>query len=443
MMNPKGTPQVLAFAFTNRMVFVAVFVASGLMCAALWGQTAVISLGEAQETALRTHPRVASAALSAHATEFTEKEVRSANYPTLSASITGVGSQYNGTLSSGAVTTSSIFNRASAGIVANQLLTDFGRTSSLVHSANLRNQSQNQNVNNVRAQILLGVQLAYYQALASESILKVAQATADLRRATLRQVTALAQSSLRSTLDVSFEEVNVSQAELDLFQAENDAKGNHARLSAAIGYERDQPFSLADESLPGPLDPDLDALIAQALRERPDFAALRLTRDALEQYAQAERRLRNPTIIAAAVAGDAPVRDHRLPETYAAAGVIISVPIFNGGLFKDRREEAESHAAAASKDVQDLAIEVARDVQVAWLNANDALKRLDVTARMVAEANEALRLAQARYEGALSSIVELNQAQVNQTSAQIAEAAAKYEYLARRAELNYAVGVLR
>ena len=36
---------------------------------------------------------------------------------------------------------------------------------------------------------------------------------------------------------------------------------------------------------------------------------------------------------------------------------------------------------------------------------------------MVAQAREALRLAQARYDNALGSIVELNQAQLNETSA--------------------------
>jgi outer membrane protein len=139
----------------------------------------------------------------------------------------------------------------------------------------------------------------------------------------------------------------------------------------------------------------------------------------------------------------APLRDERLPESYSAAGVNMNIPFLNGGLFKARREEAESRAAAASKDVGDLSVQVARDVRVAWLDANDAFRRLDVTARLVAEANEALRLAQARYDIGLGGIVELNQAQLNQTSAEIAAAAAKYEYLGRRAALNYAMGTLR
>ena len=343
----------------------------------------------------------------------------------------------------GALTTSSIYSRASSGVVANQLLTDFGRTASLEQSAKLRNASQNQNVNNTRAQVLIEVQQAYYQALASESLRKVAQGTLDLRRLTLRQVDALAQSALRSTVDVSFAQVNESEAELDLFHAENDTQASHVRLSAAMGYDRDRPYSLIDEPLPPPLEADVDVLIGQALRERPDLAALQLNRDALDRYAEAERRLRNPTISAAAVAGVAPLRDDRLPETYSAAGVNVSIPVLNGGLFKARRQEAESRAAAASKDVQDLSLLIARDVRVAWLDANDAFRRLDVTARLVAQANENLRLAQARYDNSLGSIVELTQAQFNQTSAEIAAATAKYEYLTRRAALDYAMGVLR
>jgi outer membrane protein len=54
-----------------------------------------------------------------------------------------------------------------------------------------------------------------------------------------------------------------------------------------------------------------------------------------------------------------------------------------------------------------------------------------------------LRLAQARYDAGLGSIVELNQAQLNQTSAQITAASAKYEYLSKESVLNYADGSLR
>jgi outer membrane protein len=411
---------------------------------AIHAQTsATISLAQAQEIAVRNHPRIAAATLTAQAGQSVVNEVRSAYSPTLSANLTAVGAESDATLSAGAVTTSSLYNRAASGIVATQLLTDFGRTASLEQSARLRNAAQNQNVSYTRAQVLLEVQQAYYQALAAESVLKVEQATLDLRRLTLRQITALSQSALRSTLDVSFAQVNVSEAELALSRAENDDRATHARLSAALGYAQDQPFSLADEPLPPNLSRDVDGLIAQALHDRPDLAALRLNHEALESTAEAEKRLRNPTVTAMAVGGDAPFRDDKIRGTYGAAGINVNVPVLNGGLFKARATEAEARAAAADKDVQAISLAIARDVKVAWLDANDAFHRLDVTSRLVAQADEALRLAQARYDAGLGSIVELNQAQLNQTSARIAAASAKYEYLSKGASLNYEDGTLR
>jgi hypothetical protein len=115
---------------------------------------------------------------------------------------------------------------------------------------------------NTRAQVLVEVQQAYYQALAAQAVLKVAQATLDLRRLTLRQVTALAESALRSTVDVSFAQVNVSQAELDLFHAENDATASHARLVRRHGLRSRPAIFAGRRALPPPLDPDVDALIA-------------------------------------------------------------------------------------------------------------------------------------------------------------------------------------
>jgi outer membrane protein len=68
---------------------------------------------------------------------------------------------------------------------------------------------------------------------------------------------------------------------------------------------------------------------------------------------------------------------------------------------------------------------------------------LDVTARLVAQAEQSLRLAQTRYDNGLGSIVELNQAQLSQVSAEIAAAGAKYDYLNSRAALNFVMGALR
>ncbi len=86
---------------------------------------------------------------------------------------------------------------------------------------------------------------------------------------------------------------------------------------------------------------------------------------------------------------------------------------------------------------------IARDVRIAWFETNNAYQRLDVTSRLVQQTRRALRLAQARYENGLGSIVELNEAQLSETSAEITAAGAKYEYLSRRAALDYSTGAIQ
>ena len=88
-------------------------------------------------------------------------------------------------------------------------------------------------------------------------------------------------------------------------------------------------------------------------------------------------------------------------------------------------------------------VQIGRDVRTAWYNANNAFRRLSVTSQLVEQARKAVHLSQARYDAGLGSIVELNQAQTSQISAEINAAAAKYDYLSRRTELEFTTGALR
>jgi len=86
---------------------------------------------------------------------------------------------------------------------------------------------------------------------------------------------------------------------------------------------------------------------------------------------------------------------------------------------------------------------VSRDVQLAWLNFNTAKQRLLTTEELLQNADQSHELAQARYKLGSSSIVELTDAEVNATSAQIAEANARYDALIQQAILDFQTGTLR
>jgi outer membrane protein len=403
-----------------------------------------LTLAQAEHVALQNHPRIASSSLRALAAGKVVTEARSAYFPTLSGNVTGTVADEGTIIAAGALQTSSLSTRTAAGAGLNQLVTDFGRTSDLVRSARFLAEGQKQTAEDTRAQVLLEVRQSYYQVLATESVQNAVQAALENRELTLRQVNALAQSQMKSTLDVDFAQVLVSEAELAVYRAESSVEESKAQLAAAIGDEHSLGFTLVDEYLPVPLQPNVEEFIIRALQDRPDLLAMQLNGNAAHQYAEAEKKLSYPSVSLLGAAGEVPQHDSTVHEdNYGAAGVNINVPIFNGKLYSARHGEAELRALAADKDVAELKVKIARDVRIAWFEANNAFHRLDVTARLVAQANEALRLAQARYNNGLGSIVELNEAQLSQTSAEIAAASAKYEYLGRRATLDYTIGAIQ
>jgi outer membrane protein len=409
-----------------------------------WGQnTMPLTLADAQKLALQNNPQVAVSRYTADAAVQVTAEVGSAFQPTVFGSMSGTGADSGSRIAAGVLNNPSLYNHAGAGLTVNQLVTDFGRTRNLVQSANLRAQAQEQTFQTTRAQVLLQTDRAYYNVLRAQSVLKVAEQTVTARQLVSDQVTTLQQSNLKSLLDVSFANVNLADAKLILANAQNDINAAFADLATAIGFPAQTLFTLNEEPMPDVLPADLSPFINEAIQKRPELSDLRLQQQAAERFEKAERDLWFPTIGLTGTAGFAPVGDPQITSRYGAIGVNVNVPVFNGGLFKARRSEADFRAKAAAQSVKDLENRVMRDVRVAYLNAQTAFERVGLTAQLLVQAQLALDLAQSRFELGLSSFIELSQAQLNLTSAQIATAGAKYDYQTQRALLDYQVGVLR
>jgi len=402
-----------------------------------------LTLHDAEQIAIQNHPQIQAAIGEASAAKARVTEQRSAYYPTAYGSLTAVDAENNSRITAGALNNPIIYERYANGLTVGQLLTDFGRTQQLVKSSNLHAQAEQENVANTRADVLLGVDRAYFGVLKAQAVLAVAQETVRERQLVSDQVTELEKNKIKSGLDVSFANVNLAQAQLLLVQAQNDLDTSYAQLSAALGYGDQRTFQLAEEPMPSAPPVDFSDMLQQALRNRPDLRSLRLDAASAHSYATAERDLWFPTISAAGSAGLTPVGTTQLAPRYAAAGVNVNIPIFNGRLFNALHTEASSRARAEDQYVRDLQDRIVRDVRTAWLDANSAYQRLAVTAQLLAQANLALDLASSRYQLGLSSIVELSQAQLNQTQAQIEQATAKYDYQAQLAVLNYQIGSQR
>ena len=410
--------------------------------AAASSQTIPLSLVDAEGFALKNQPRLLAEQFRAQAASRRTAESRASYFPQVFGNLTAVETNGDSAIAAGAVSTSSISTRAAAGGSLVQMVTDFGHTSNLVQSARFEAKSAEQDQERIRQLVLMQLDEAYFEAQAADNVRKTTQAVLEFRNTTLRQLSALAQSQLRSTLDVQFAQVLVSEAELANVRAESNAEKALAQLAAAMGAEDGATYALSEVPMPPAPDADPRGYIDAAIADRPDLKVLKLHSESAVHQARAEQDLNYPTVNVLASGGEVPIHDSTIHHEYGAVGVNVNIPIFNGGLYSARSAAAKLEAKASEKDASVREVEIARDVRMAWADARDAYLQIAVAQRLVDETNVAMRLAQARYNAGLGGIVELNQAELNQTSALITAATARFDYLRAMTDLQFAVGNL-
>jgi outer membrane protein len=404
-----------------------------------------LTIHQAEQIAIRNNPHISVAHLLSLAQAQVAREARSAYMPTAYGDLESVGSHDQSRMSAvGDLQSSRLLDKAAGGLTVSQLITDFGHTHNLVLSSESTAKAQLENEAATRLDIILTVDQAFYHALTAEAVLNVAQKTVAERKATEEQVASMTKAQLRSQVDLSFAQVQLSQAQLLLLDARDQEQTAMADLNDVLGFEQDRQYALVDQTPanPAPPPPNTEPLVREALIQRPDLAALNDNYTAAKEYTKAERDLWMPTITAMAVTGGAPVRDDLYKSSwYGGAGADINIPVFNGFLFNADEQAAKMRAGAAQQQVRNLEDNIARDVRTTVLNARDAFERIGVTEEMLNESNLALDLSQQRYQIGLSSIVELTEAQLAQTRAAIAAVNARYSYQTVLAELRYQLGL--
>ncbi len=327
----------------------------------------MLTLQEAEAMAVRNHPQIQAAQ---NEVNFANQQIvinRAPYYPGITGEITGSQAEFRSRIGAGDLTDSRLFDREGQGVAVQQLITDSGRTPNLVASARFQAQAAAQNSQATRYTVLLDVNRAYFDVLHAQATVKVAEQTVAARQLLDNQVTELARNKLRSQVDVSFADVNVSEAKLLLLRAQDSVAGALAELGRAMGSDQPANYQLTDEPLPPAPPAAPDALVTQAIDNRPELASLRAARESAYKFAEAEKDLSRPTVSAMAVAGYTPYINNPtttpIPPEYEAVGANVSIPIFNGHLFSARREAAYQRALESDQQLRNRQQQISRDVR--------------------------------------------------------------------------------
>ena len=402
----------------------------------------VLSLEDAQHIALEHHPEILSSGYRTEAAKQATEQARADYLPQVSGNAVGAFADDGTRLTAtNGINNPSVDQRGSYGVSASQLITDFGRTGYKVDAALADADAKTARALSARDQVLFQVTRAYLNVLRAQKVVEVATATLKTRHALLEQVDSLRDAKMRSDLDVSYAQQNVSAANLLALQSRNDLDNEQAQLAQALGLNSHKPFVLEDASVVAAPADDLESLLQKAKDQNPELRAMKAELSAAHKQTKAEEAANYPTISALGYAGENPIHDStQLDSNYAAGGIVLSIPLYTGGRLSATEKRADYQARAIEQDMMDKENQLSRDVRQVWNNTQTAYRNIDVTAELYKTSAQALELTQARYELGKNSIVDLAQAQLNATQSAISAATARYDYLIQQALLNYTVG---
>jgi outer membrane protein TolC len=325
------------------------------------------------------------------------------------------------------------------------LLFDFGGRAGRVAGARERLLATGFAHNAAIQDVVLQVQVGYFQYIASRSLLAAQRTTLAEAEANLQAAEERRRVGLATIADVLQARTAASQARLDLQSTEGNLQTARGALALALGLPANVPYDVDSSAAVVPVAPvadSVDALIAAALQGRPDLAA-----------AQAQA--------AAARASIGELKSDLLPSlqlnatggrTYATTipngansynlSLGLSIPIFNGFSRQYDVRGARFEAEAAAASAQSLRQQVIFEVFSAYYGLQTASRRVRTSDVLLASAEQSNEVALGRYKAGVGSVLDLLAAQSALANARAQQVDARLAWSVSFAQLAHDAGVL-
>lgn len=407
----------------------------------------VLTLKEAIKIALETQPQIQARLADYAAAQQRVKEALSGILPQLSGSWTANRRKdefFSTAIGGGQAKPTPLFStNQTAQVTLSQILFDFGKTFAATDVAKAQAEVARLDAETQKDQIILAVKEGYFNLLLGKRLVAVNQEAVSRAELNLRNAKGFFEVGTRPKIEVVRAEVDVANAQVALIQARNATSLARVALNTAMGIPVNTPTEVEDILTYEPYPVDENQLIAEALRQRPDYQRVNAVVTSAEASVRQAFRNFFPDISGQGQYGGT-FRDPKRPvddlaETWLL-GVTLTWTIFDGGNKIARYEEAKKTVESGRSQVQALELTVSQEVVQAALNLNEAKERIGATQKAVESARENFRLAQGRFAAGVGTIIELTDAQLALTQAQATHAQALADYRVNIARLERALG---
>jgi outer membrane protein len=395
------------------------------------------SLGDVIAMALANHPLIGEADAEVRAAVARRGQVASVKLPQVDAS---AGVSWLETKSS-VTGDQERFNTSNVQGTVTQLVTNFGRTgASLAQAGDLAGAAA-LSARWSRVEVAFNAGVAYFNVLRAVNLQNVRRETVLQRESLQRQAQAFFDAGLKARIDVVRAEANLYQARADATGADYDAKTARLILLNQMGLDGPTDFELAGPPSSIEAAGTIEEWLAEAEKNHPDLAALRMRLAAARNARLAAQRGNNPSITASGRLGWTGT-DELPVDVGWSIGAQVAVPLFDGHLTREQTAEAEAGVAAAEFALGNRTRQVRLLVEQASQSMRDAAERLVAREKQREAFAENLRLATGRYEAGAADIIEMIDAQVQMTVAETNVVETRFDQALALAALYRALGRL-
>jgi outer membrane protein len=405
----------------------------------------VLHLEEAVAESLKQSPVLVSAQASVTSSEGVAEQTRSGLLPQLSASAVAqraygaTGSRSgNNTGVQGANT--GTFNTFTFGLNGTQLLWDF-QTVDRFRASNATVSSLQATQQATIINTILAARKAFFLAWANRALIQVQDETLANQIKHQTQTEAFVKVGTQPAIALAQARTDVANAKVALITAQNNYRIAKAQLNQTMGVVQGVNYDVANEELP-PLpgeDQSVDQLTDIALHERPEVAAQLSNREAQELNLRAARGGYAPAF---SIFGGVAETGDRLDALGPAwdFGLQVNWNFFDGLKTPGVVKQAQGNLDNANAQLIAEELQVRFDVEQADATLQGSKTALVASEEALVNAREQLRLAEARYQTGVGSIIELSDAQVAATNAGAQLVQARYTLATARAQLLAALG---
>ncbi len=327
-----------------------------------------LTLNRCIEIALQKNPVILAARYGVDVNSNRVGEARSSYYPQLSASA-GYSRINPFPIAPATSSTSQSFDQYSGSVTLNQKILDFGKTSSQVDVSKYNLEASRSDLDSTQDTVILSVKQAYYGVLQARRNRDVAADVIKQFQLHLDQAQGFYDVGTKARIDVIKAEVDLSNAQLSLINAENAFKIAWVTLKNAMGVP-DAPlgtYTIEDQLTFEKYTITVEEAAQRALENRPDYKSITAKRQAAEMNISLARSDYYPVLSGNANYNWTGESASSLERSWSA-GVLLTVPLFNGFLTSHQVAEAKANLYILKANEESLRQQIMFDVRQAYLN---------------------------------------------------------------------------